>query len=498
MVGGAEVIGVICVLYESTMRSIGSDRGRNIWRIAGLMAMAMAAICAALPTLLAGAAEAAQESVVVTDSAGPLLTGWNRRLDLALHNPERGTLDSVDITVTALASGSIKAENVTDADAEIGGALAAEVAFGSPGRPISGALEPSIERLDNVASDDGSLDYQGAAGRTWDDLESDPATWTTTIDDPDQLDTFVGQGTFGIDVQARTRTRVVPEGSSRVQTFAAVEVTVEYHVRQPGISGFFWNDTNDNGRQDNGELGIPGVMVMLVSDGEVVSSASSGSAGGFRISPVPAGDYELVLGQPIGYRASSGPEGLRIDEGGVAVPVSVTSENVRIDVGFEAGVNQIADSGSDTATTSTTAASATSTSTSSPAASSTTVGPGASTTTSRVAAATTTSTRPASTTTRVRAEVTTTSSAVAGSSAATTTTVTRSSGADTSTTQSGGGGTSNVTGPQVAGASEQAAGVDGEALATTGSAQRSLYVASLLLLMVGLGCMIVSRNARAA
>lgn len=467
----------MCVLRELRMHTSNSARLRSPWRVAGFSALLLAAVCAALPTIFAGAAEAADESVVVTDSAGPLLTGWNRTLELAKHDPERGALRSVDVTIKATTSGSIQSENISNQDAQIGGTLAAEVAFSSQA-PIEGTLQPSIERVETAAPDDGSLDYEGSSGRTWQDLESGQAIWTQSFDSEADLAAFQGDGNVAIDVQARTRTRVAPENSSKVQTFAQVTVTVEYHVRQPSVSGYFWNDANENGTQDQGEPGIPGIVAMLVSNGQVVSSASSGSAGGFRISPVPSGDYELVLGQPLGYKAITGPDNLKVGESGVVVPVTVKSDNVRIDVGFAASSAEgVAPTKRSDATTTTTSAVA-----SSSAAPTSTTSTPAATTTTKASATTALATSTSTTTTQRTATTSTTDQTNA--TAATATSGPRSG--------SGTGGAD----AEVAGASEQAAGTAANGLAATGSAERSLYVASLLLLMVGLGCMIVSANAR--
>jgi choice-of-anchor A domain-containing protein/uncharacterized repeat protein (TIGR01451 family) len=77
------------------------------------------------------------------------------------------------------------------------------------------------------------------------------------------------------------------------------------------IGDFVWNDTNQNGIQDNGELGIANVTVELhkCSDNSLVTSTTTNSSGAYLFSNVVAGDYYVkfvVLG---GYTVSPSLQG---------------------------------------------------------------------------------------------------------------------------------------------------------------------------------------------
>jgi alpha-glucoside transport system permease protein len=70
-------------------------------------------------------------------------------------------------------------------------------------------------------------------------------------------------------------------------------------VQVGALSGVVWRDTkpgeNERGVVEQGELGIPGVTVRLVRDGEVVADTESGDDGSFVIEGVDPGTYEAVV-----------------------------------------------------------------------------------------------------------------------------------------------------------------------------------------------------------
>ncbi len=70
------------------------------------------------------------------------------------------------------------------------------------------------------------------------------------------------------------------------------------------IGNFIWNDTNSNGLQDVGELGIGGVSISLyrTSDNQFLGSTSSNMSGAYSITSIPAGTYYIQVGSiPPGY-----------------------------------------------------------------------------------------------------------------------------------------------------------------------------------------------------
>ena len=75
------------------------------------------------------------------------------------------------------------------------------------------------------------------------------------------------------------------------------------------VGDLVWNDVNQNGVQDAGELGLAGVVVQLVRGGVVVASTTSSSSGQYAFSNVTAGTYTLVFQPPSGYAISPAQQG---------------------------------------------------------------------------------------------------------------------------------------------------------------------------------------------
>lgn len=71
----------------------------------------------------------------------------------------------------------------------------------------------------------------------------------------------------------------------------------------PGsVGNYVWKDLNGNGMQDDGEFGVPDVLVTLLDASGVIVDTTMTSADGFYMFfSVPSGDYMLVFTPPDGY-----------------------------------------------------------------------------------------------------------------------------------------------------------------------------------------------------
>jgi len=92
--------------------------------------------------------------------------------------------------------------------------------------------------------------------------------------------------------------------SIQVTTGNAGEVTHDndagFVVKQPeilgNISGFVWNDLNENGLQNEGELGIPNVIVTLyASNNTFIASTSTDADGNYSFEELEGRNYYLVF-----------------------------------------------------------------------------------------------------------------------------------------------------------------------------------------------------------
>jgi choice-of-anchor A domain-containing protein/uncharacterized repeat protein (TIGR01451 family) len=77
------------------------------------------------------------------------------------------------------------------------------------------------------------------------------------------------------------------------------------------LGDFVWLDTNHNGIQEAGELGLPNVTVQLFkcSDNSLVATTSTNPSGMYLFSNLPAGDYYIKVTVPSGYSVSPENEG---------------------------------------------------------------------------------------------------------------------------------------------------------------------------------------------
>ncbi len=116
-----------------------------------------------------------------------------------------------------------------------------------------------------------SLTSQDQGGDDVSDSDADPATGQTA-------DFFVGVG--------------------------SIEEGMDAGYISTGVGDFIWDDVNNNGDQDFGEVGIPGVTVelVLVSNGSTVATTTSDANGFYFFTNVSATTYQIrVSNLPGGY-----------------------------------------------------------------------------------------------------------------------------------------------------------------------------------------------------
>ncbi len=79
---------------------------------------------------------------------------------------------------------------------------------------------------------------------------------------------------------------------------AQTEIVLEPIV----IGDFVWNDLNDNGIQDPGEPGVPGVIINVLDDeGNIVASDVTDANGNYLIEITEPGEYQVQFIAPLGF-----------------------------------------------------------------------------------------------------------------------------------------------------------------------------------------------------
>lgn len=81
---------------------------------------------------------------------------------------------------------------------------------------------------------------------------------------------------------------------------SCVAVTV---LTSLSVGDYIWEDTNQDGKQDEGEQGIAGVTVNLLDkDGNVIKTIETDVNGKYLFSDLPEGDYSISIVPPADYR----------------------------------------------------------------------------------------------------------------------------------------------------------------------------------------------------
>ncbi|MBK7954618.1 MAG: carboxypeptidase regulatory-like domain-containing protein [Candidatus Accumulibacter sp.] len=136
-------------------------------------------------------------------------------------------------------------------------------------------------------------------------------------------------------------------------------------IQKASIGDFVWCDTNGDGLQTVGELGVSGVTVELLnSSNAVVATTTTNSSGSYSFANLDPGDYKVHVVKPAGYQSFTtanqvGSDALDSDvdttTGITAVTTLVAGENdTSWDAGFKPNVATSITydfSGSDSATT---------------------------------------------------------------------------------------------------------------------------------------------------
>ncbi len=151
---------------------------------------------------------------------------------------------------------------------------------------------------------------EGTSTLTLTDLIADGSTAGTFTDangnTVTELDgATLGEGTF-------TYTYTITGSGQCADNVYTADVTVEDCAEGVvlSIGNFVWEDENQNGIQDEGEMGVGGVIVILYTeDGEFVSQTATDIDGNYNFNDIAPGTYYLEFFLPDGYMLTSSNTG---------------------------------------------------------------------------------------------------------------------------------------------------------------------------------------------
>jgi hypothetical protein len=143
-------------------------------------------------------------------------------------------------------------------------------------------------------------------------------TTTTVVTDANGNYTYTGvPGTYSVSVPAtgaNGETLSTPATQTFTLTSGQTNLNFDFGYEPPtplaSLGDYVWLDSDADGVQDAGELGIEGVTVTLYTGaGALVGSTTTDATGFYQFDDLTPGDYYVVFGSPAGYSASPANQG---------------------------------------------------------------------------------------------------------------------------------------------------------------------------------------------
>ena len=194
-------------------------------------AIVAASILLAVPIVSRAGSISVSASTTGTGGSSYAATDFDQALSVSRFDPTLGTLTSIDVAMTGRIEGTARFENLDAAPARITADLSARITLSGPNAASLVTVLPTLTFVSDVAANDGSIDFGGAAGRTFAGVRQSQADSLRGDSAAADLALFTGTGSIGLEVRTVGASSATGAGNlaTSFQTLAEADLTVTYH-----------------------------------------------------------------------------------------------------------------------------------------------------------------------------------------------------------------------------------------------------------------------------
>ncbi len=173
-----------------------------------------------------------------TDSIALRDVEWNQSMFIPQYDPAKGELVKVEVRWSGEIVSLIRLENEETSDtssgvpleSEVSASVGANMSLTGPAGLDFGSIAPVVTKSAMVTEFDGTVDYDGPSGTTFDPINIAPDAVTLEITDPQTLALFTGSGAMEFRGVSDGQTQVFGSAniSSSISTQSAMNLRVTY------------------------------------------------------------------------------------------------------------------------------------------------------------------------------------------------------------------------------------------------------------------------------
>ena len=212
---------------------------KQMKKIAGITAAALAAF---------GSANAA--TIMDMFTVDTTRTNFDILGELAQFDPSLGTLNKIDFILEGDVAGTAAVESLDNAPSTIEANLSATITLRNSVDPMAlvelVVVIPAVNANFNATAYDGTIDFDGTSGATFNSLMG-TADETESLTDAADFAPYIGLGTFAISIEALGNSSASGSGNliTQFSTFAAAKAKVVYHFTP------------------DGQIPVPGALILM-------------------------------------------------------------------------------------------------------------------------------------------------------------------------------------------------------------------------------------------